>query len=199
VIELLASWDRGVFTFINQTMANPVFDLVMPALTDWNKSVIGWLIAGTAWLLLVLRGGKKGRIVAVLVLFVVGASDQLSSQVLKNLFARARPCHDAGGVPVMAGLRLLVDCGSGYSFPSSHAVNNTALAVFLATCYRRWTWVFALYALLMGLSRVVVGVHYPSDVLGGALIGAAIGYAFALLWKSTARHAAILRIDDHGA
>ncbi len=167
MIEFFYSLDTSLFYFINVTIANPLFDVTMPPLTDWNKSWIGLGIFGALWLLLVLKGGKKGRVIGAMLVVLIIFSDQFSSHVLKPIFHRARPCQ----VP-LDGLRLLVDCGSGYSFPSSHAVNNTALAVYMSYHYRRWTWLFAVYAFLMCLSRVVVGVHYPSDVLGGAAVGA---------------------------
>jgi undecaprenyl-diphosphatase len=166
MLDALYSIDKAIFYFINNTIANPVLDAVMPALTDWNKSWIGLSIFGILWLILVMKGGKKGRIVGGALVILIIATDQLSSQVLKYIFERPRPCH----VP-LEGLRLLVDCGSGYSFPSSHAVNNSAFAFYMSYHYRRWTWAFTLYAVLICLSRVVVGVHYPSDVLGGAIIG----------------------------
>ncbi len=167
MIELLYSVDKSIYYFVNTTLANPFFDAVMPALTDWNKSMVGLSMFGGLWLLLVFKGGKKGRIVAAMLVILILFTDQLSSHFLKPLFARPRPCHGMAD-----HVRLLVDCGSGFSFPSSHAVNNTAFAAFMAYHYRRWTWAYALYAFAMCLSRVVVGVHYPSDVLGGAVIGA---------------------------
>ena len=166
MVDFLYSIDKTVFYFINTTLANPVFDAVMPALTDWNKSWIGLSIFGALWLLLVVNGGRKGRVIGVMLIVLIIFSDQFSSHLLKPIFARPRPCH----IP-LDNLRLLVDCGSGFSFPSSHAVNNTAFAVYMSYYYRRLGWLFAVYAFLMCLSRVVVGVHYPSDVLGGAVVG----------------------------
>ena len=70
---------------------------------------------------------------------------------------------------------MLVDCGSGLSFPSSHAVNNFTGAAIISFFYRRQTPYWMAFASLMALSRPYVGVHYPSDILGGAVIGAVIG------------------------
>ena len=167
MIDFLYSIDKTLFYFVNTMLANPIFDAVMPPLTDWNKSWIGLSIFGVLWLLLVFKGGKKGRVVGAMLVVLVIFTDQFSSHILKPLFARPRPCHDMAD-----HVRLLVDCGSGFSFPSSHAVNNAGFAVFMSYYYRRWMWAFAMYAFLMCFSRVVVGVHYPSDVVGGAVIGA---------------------------
>ena len=167
MIDFLYSLDKAAFYFVNTILANPIFDAVMPPLTDWNKSWIGLSIFGVLWLLLVLKGGKKGRVVGAMLVILIIFTDQISSHLLKPLFARPRPCHGMAD-----HVRLLVDCGSGFSFPSSHAVNNSGFAFFMSYHYRRWTWGFAAYAFLMCISRVVVGVHYPSAVVGGALIGA---------------------------
>jgi undecaprenyl-diphosphatase len=82
---------------------------------------------------------------------------------------------------------MLVDCGPGKSFPSSHAVNSFAVATLLSTYYRRWQWWFFGWAALVALSRPAVGVHYPSDILGGAAIGACVALALIVLWTQAAR------------
>ncbi len=174
--------DAAIFHFFNSTLSNPVCDVVMPALTDWNQSWIGLSIFGGGFLLFLWKGGRKARIIGLLMMALILFADQFSSHLLKPLFARARPCHVVDGVRVVEHVRLLVNCGSGFSFPSSHAVNNFAIAVFLAHYYRRWRWVFLVYAVLMAMSRVIIGVHFPSDVTGGALIGA--GAAFPFIWMA---------------
>jgi undecaprenyl-diphosphatase len=85
---------------------------------------------------------------------------------------------------VVPDIRLLVGCGGGYSFPSSHAVNNFGVATLLALYYRRAApWVFG-WAVLVALSRPAVGVHYPSDAAAGAAVGLALGYLLVLSWTS---------------
>jgi undecaprenyl-diphosphatase len=125
-------------------------------------------------------------------------SDQLSSSVFKMIVQRPRPCHEIGGFPAVPGVRLLVPCGSGYSFPSSHAVNNFALAAFLSYYYRRWTGIFMLYASLMALSRVVVGVHYPSDIAAGALFGVLCAVVLIAAWREVGRLFPPVRIGPQG-
>jgi len=110
-------------------------------------------------------------------------TDQVNSNLVKFVFHRPRPCHLVDGKAVVEQVRLLVDCGSGYSFPSSHAVNNFGFATLMSFYYRRWSWLFLLYASLMALSRVVVGVHYPSDILGGAVMGAGFAFGYIALWE----------------
>jgi undecaprenyl-diphosphatase len=183
MVDVLYSIDVAVFHFINATIANPIFDTVMPWLTDLNKTLYGKVIAGALWILLFWKGGKRGRLVAILLIPLIALSDQLSSSVIKKIVSRPRPCHTAGDATIVAGIHLLVDCGSGFSFPSSHAVNNFAAASLFSYFYKKWTWAFALFAGLVALSRVSVGVHYPSDIFGGALIGILCAVLILGIWK----------------
>jgi undecaprenyl-diphosphatase len=182
MFEALQAIDVVIFRFINGTLANPVTDLLMPFITDLNHLWAGRAIIVCAWLLLIVRGGKPGRAAALLVLLVIAIGDQLSSNVIKSVFLRPRPCHVVDGAVVVEGVRLLVGCGGGFSFPSSHAVNHFAAASFLTGYYPKAGRYLFGYAAIVALSRVFVGVHYPSDVAGGALIGMGVGWLCLLAW-----------------
>lgn len=179
--EFLYSIDVAVFFFINHSLANPVFDVVMPFLTDLNKIWVGKALYLLGILWLVVKGGRDGRIAAGLLILGIVISDQFSSSLLKPLVGRIRPCH------TLTGVRMLVDCGSGLSFPSSHAVNNFCAAAILAAFYKPQRWLWFGIAALVAFTRPYVGVHYPSDILGGAVIGAGCGYALAVLWREADR------------
>jgi undecaprenyl-diphosphatase len=168
-MEILVNIDRWLFSIINQGLRNPFFDLVLPFLTDLNRKPLALVIVGLLWLALLIRGGLRGRTAALMLIPTIVLSDQLSSSVLKFIMERPRPCHE------LLNVHLLVGCGSGFSFPSSHAVNTFAGALVLSYFLPRWTWAFFTYAVIIAFSRVYVGVHYPSDVLGGAMLGLAIG------------------------
>ena len=171
---MLVDLDRNLFYFCNQNLRNWLFDVILPFLTDLNRKPIALVVVGILWLLLLIKGGRAGRIAAVLLIPTIVLSDQLNSSVLKYLIERPRPCH------VLSNVHLLVGCGSGYSFPSSHAVNNFAAAIVLAYFLPKWSWAFFAFAATIAFSRVYVGVHYPSDVVAGALLGTVIG-AFVIL------------------
>jgi len=168
-MDFLNSLDRAMFYFVNHAMQNILFDVSMPILTDLNKQKIILFSVGILLIWMLVRGGITGRSAAVVLIITIAFSDQFNSSWIKHVFERVRPCH------VVEDVNLLVSCGSGYSFPSSHAVNNAAGAVVLSYFYRKWTWAFAVLAALVGFSRVYVGVHYPFDVLAGFLIGAGCG------------------------
>lgn len=166
--------DTSLFYFINNTMQNSLFDRIMPVITDIHYWKIVILIV---WLALIVKGGKKGRVAAILVIVVVGFSDLLIAQVIKPIVARVRPCN------VLPHVHLLVGCGSleSYSFPSSHASNIFAAASFFGYKYKRLVAAFITIAVLVAYSRVYVGVHYPFDVIGGAVVGVVCAWIVLIL------------------
>ena len=101
-------------------------------------------------------------------------ADQVSSTLIKPYFHRLRPCQTP---EIMYQLRIAAGRGGGYSFPSSHAANVFSVATYLALVFRHRLTAMALYvwATLVGLSRIYLAMHYPSDVLCGAILGIAIG------------------------
>lgn len=183
MIEFLYGVDKGLLLFINQTLSNPVGDILWPLITDYDKLLPVRVALAIVWLGLLIKGGRTGRTVALMLIPLIFVTDKLSSAFIKELVARARPCHEIGGAAIVQGLHMLVDCGPGKSFPSSHAVNNFAIATLFSFYYRRWKWWFLGWAALVALSRPAVGVHYPSDILGGALIGIAVAAALLRLWQ----------------
>jgi PAP2 superfamily. len=165
VIDFLNSIDITVFRFLNSSLSNPVLDFIMPFITDLNKQRIVLVFVAVILLWMLIRGRRHVRIAALLLIITIVVSDQLNSSVIKYWLERPRPCH------ALQNVHLLVSCGSGFSFPSSHAVNNFAAALILAFFFPRAKWWFFGIASLVAFSRVYVGVHYPSDVIGGAIIG----------------------------
>ncbi|MEW6511499.1 MAG: phosphatase PAP2 family protein [Bacteroidota bacterium] len=187
MIDVLYSLDVVLFRFVNQTLANPVGDLLWPLITDYDRLLPVRIVLVGVWLFLMVKGGVRGRTAAILLIPVIFCADKLSSAVIKELVGRPRPCHVIDGVPVVQGIHMLVNCGSGLSFPSSHAVNNFAVATVFASYYRRWVWWFYGWAAIVALSRPAVGVHYPSDILGGAIIGFLVGLCVVWVWTTVQR------------
>jgi undecaprenyl-diphosphatase len=169
VLDYLNIVDTAVFRFLNTSLSNPVFDVLMPFLTDLNKQRIVLVIVAALVLWMIIRGNKSVRLAAILLIITIIISDQLNSSVIKYWLLRQRPCR------ILHDVRLLVSCGSGYSFPSSHAVNNFAGALVLSFFLPRAKWWFFGYATTIAFSRVYVGVHYPFDVIGGGVIGLICG------------------------
>lgn len=174
MIDWLLTLDRNVFLFINQGLANPVTDFIMPIITNDNflRGLYVLLV------LVVLIYGRKRYLWAILFsIVVVVLTDQTSASLIKPLVGRLRPCK-------VMEVHLLVKCGSGFSFPSSHAANLFGQALFWGLVFRKVFWPGIVFAFLVGLSRVFVGVHYPLDMLAGTVIGALLGAALAWMYLS---------------
>jgi undecaprenyl-diphosphatase len=162
MIDWLVNLDTQLFLFFNNTLANSVFDSLMPIITnDWVLRVVFLIIV----VLLLIFGKKQGRIAALLCIISVAFSDQITSHLIKPIIGRVRPCH------IIPDVHLLVACSQGLSFPSSHAANSFAIATLISLSYRRQVWLLLSVAVIVSYSRIAVGVHYPFDVLAGALVG----------------------------
>ena len=170
------SLDHALFRLINISWGLDALAPVMKVLSNplyWLPVMVGLV----AWML--LRDGRHGRITLLVLLLLVPATDQISSHLLKPLVHRPRPCRAEAAI---AGVKNHgAHCSSSGSFPSSHAFNIAGLAVFLALRHRKWAVPAALIAIGVGYSRVYLGVHYPSDVLGGWAMGSAMGWGAARL------------------
>lgn len=161
--DTLSCWDTIWFYMINLQTQNGFFDLIMPALSDVKLWRVPLALAALA---AVILGGRRTRVTVLLALILLVLSDQISSHVLKPLVSRQRPCH------VLEGVRLLVPCGGRLSFPSSHATNNFAIWTLMMLRHKKLGAYLFILPLGVAYSRVYVGVHYPLDVVGGAMLGA---------------------------
>ncbi len=156
----LPALDSLLFFLINHNLQNSFFDIVMPFIT--KKA---WLIFLPLYLWCFAKDRKTATIALVLGLSSLLLSDW-GSNALKHFFERIRPCSELDGV------RVLVGCGKSFSMPSNHAVNAFAfITPFFILQRNRVRYLFVAVAVLVGFSRIYVGVHYPSDVIVGALIG----------------------------
>ncbi|HBU69561.1 MAG TPA: hypothetical protein DEE98_04160 [Elusimicrobia bacterium] len=163
-MNIFISADNALLALISETLKNGFFDFLMPLVSDSKSWIVPILAACAA---MVYFGKKKGLAAFLVCLLTVVVTDAVCGNVLKPLFERARP---SGGLSP--------------SFPSNHAANMFAAALSLSYF---WTNRFArsafyFIAVLVGYSRVYTLSHYPSDVLGGALIGSVFALGSVLLY-----------------
>jgi undecaprenyl-diphosphatase len=173
ILQQLEKWDRWMFLQVNNYLENPFFDNLMPIL----RNPYTWIPLYLFLLLFVTMNFKgRGWWWVVLFLCTVSLTDMVSNQVFKEAFKRLRPCQDPD---LFQYVHLLVNRCSGYSFLSSHASNHFGMATFIFITMRRvikgWTWLFFLWAAAISYAQVYVGVHYPFDVLSGAVLGMLFG------------------------
>lgn len=179
----LLQLDETLFFLINQDGQSAWLDWLLPV---WRNKYT-WiplylLLTGLA----VWKFRWKSLVWALLLGLTVAAGDMTSHRIIKQQVQRPRPCQTE---TLQQEVRLLVPCGGGYSFTSNHATNHFALAMFFAGTlgifFRKWKWLLFLWAFGVAYAQVYVGVHYPLDVLGGAILGIIIGSLTAFTWKKT--------------
>ncbi len=185
----LQTLDTSLFYFVNRTLSNSFFDWLMPILSNnvFFFPLLFLLGAGLLW-----KGGVRMRLCVVMLAVILPLGDNLVINTVKHAVARQRPFATLpearlfgsvgkGYIAPEAGNHspeMSANQGSGTSMPSSHASNWFAATMIFFIYYRRSAWFMLPLALAVSYSRVYNGVHYPSDVLAGAILGA--GYAAAL-------------------
>jgi len=179
MLETLKSIDTDLFLAINGAHSS-FFDFIMFWISD--KWIWIPLYMFFAWLIY-RHYGKRSWFLILLAGVVIVITDQTSVYLFKNVFFRLRPCQE----PSLAGMVHLVDdyCGGKYGFISSHAANSFGLAAYLSLLLGKkikyFTVLLMIWALLICYSRVYLGVHYPGDVIIGALWGAGFGVSIFLI------------------
>lgn len=170
----LERFDVALFRLINDGWNTPALDAFFLFLSrpPYRAGLFLVLIALLCW-----SGRRRGREAALVVIVAVALADQLSSNLLKDLFDRVRPCF------ALEDVRLLWPRqAQSPSFPSGHAANSAAAAAVLWRVGGAWRWAALLAAVLIAYSRIYIGVHYPLDAVGGLLVGLASGLAANFLW-----------------
>ncbi len=178
----MVTFDQHLFLILN-SLHSPFFDSVMTVISfpaTWIPLYLAIIYV------LIKKYRKKMVVMAVVIALLITASDQLSV-LIKNSAKRPRPCYEKaleGKVHTVGGR-----CGGAYGFVSSHASNSFSVALLsLLLLRKRWFTVsMILWAIVVGYSRIYLGVHYPGDVIAGSLLGAFIGWAAFSIYDLTDR------------
>jgi len=174
MLDIIIKIDKKIFTFFNSSIANPIFDIFFPIITNQDIWIIPILLG---IIILSIRGGTKGRIASIVLIIGVILADYSSAQIIKPYFQRLRPSHD-----ILDQIRLLVPKGGRYGFVSSHAANMYVSATILGYFYSKQKRLFFTIAFLVAFSRVYVGVHYPADIVFGGFLGYGLGWIAITSW-----------------
>jgi undecaprenyl-diphosphatase len=168
-MRLIADIDLWLFRLANAGGASPWLDRFFLWLTA--PPARGWIFVLLA-LALSVFGGRRGRAAVLVMLAAVAATDLTAAELVKPALDRLRPCFALPEVSL-----LLPRQAHSPSFPSSHAANAFAVAVLLFPVSRSLGVGGILIAALIAYSRLYLGVHYPSDLLGGTVLGILIALA----------------------
>jgi undecaprenyl-diphosphatase len=183
LISALNHIDILIFYFININLQNPVFDVIMPLISDMGYFSLWILLC----IFIYLLGGEKGKNIAVVCIIGLLFSYFLT-EILKYLVGRPRPYE------VLEGVRVL-NSADGSSWPSGHTIASFTGATILA---KEYGYLILIFACLVGFSRIYNGDHYPFDVISGAVIGILIALLFLRFEKNIINlKAKLMQIRKH--
>jgi len=160
-----------ILDFIAEYIKNPFFDFLMPKITSLGNGGIIWIVASVV-LLAIPKYRKSGVALSIglLLCLIIG------NLTLKPLVARTRPFD------LVEGVKLLIAAPTDFSFPSGHTLSSTVAAAVLTMTDKRVGYFAIPLAILIAFSRLYLYVHFLTDILGGALIGAVISIAIYIVF-----------------
>ena len=173
-MDSILSWDYAAMVFLNLgKYHNGGLDFFM-----WmNSQILIWLPVILMFIYVLVKNKKRDALAIIgMTIFVFLLCDQISSSILKPLIARSRPSRDP---LVMNLLQYVNDYRGGlFGFPSSHAANSFGFAIFSALIFRHkaYSSVVLLWAALCAYTRLYLGVHFPTDIICGTILGVCVGF-----------------------
>ena len=178
--------DWTILHWIQNTLVCPAMDFLMPKITLLGNGGAVWILAAA-----ILLATKKNRKSGVFLLAGLAAGVLIGNLTLKPLIARPRPCW------LDESVQLLIANPTDYSFPSGHTLSSVIGATMLTKANRKFGIAAIPLAALIAFSRLYLYVHFPTDILGAAVLGVAIGLVTCMigdkLWTALARKGVFLR------
>lgn len=163
--------DFSILDYIHNNWSNGFLDFIMPKITFLGNAGMIWILA--AVLMFICRKYRKNGIMLAISLgccFIIG------NMLLKNLVARPRPCW------INEQVNMLISIPLDSSFPSGHTMSSFAAAAVIMYTNRKWGIAAYILATLIAFSRLYLYVHFPTDIIAGAVIGTAIGFAICFVY-----------------
>lgn len=157
--------DFAILDFIKNTFGCGFMDFIMPKITSLGNGGFIWILSAVC-----LMFSKKYRKSGIVLIISLAVGAVLGSIILKPLIARPRPCHVYGELP------LLINIPTDFSFPSGHTMSSVSAAYVLTSANKKFGYIAILLASLISFSRIYLYVHFPSDVIAGAIFGIVIAY-----------------------
>ena len=182
IFQTVQQFDRWLFQKINGQWTTSFFDFIFLFFRQSNFWMPLYLFL---FLLVAINFRRNWWWWIILFMCTVATTDMVGTRLFKHVFQRLRPCDD----PVFSSYvhLLLKHCAPGPSFVSNHAANHFGLATFIYFTLRRyitgWVWIAWVWAFLISYAQVYVGIHYPTDVLCGALLGILFGLFMAMFFN----------------
>ncbi len=180
MFKILKDWDRDIFIFLN-SLGIEKFDgfwIFVTQIETWFPLFLLFII-----LIFYYYRGKRGVLVLMFMVLTFGITMGFT-EIVKDYVARLRP----NNVKALGDLIRILQTPSNYSFFSGHASSSFSITTFVVLSLRKYTnWIYAAYLwpLVFSLSRIFVGVHFPSDIFVGALVGTSFAFLFHFLCQRT--------------
>jgi undecaprenyl-diphosphatase len=186
MILTIQEFDLDLFLKIHRGLSCGFLDWLMPLIRNkffWSPLYLFIII------FCIREYKKRGWYIIGILLLTFGLGDLIASRLIKPFVSRIRPCNDFR----LSDLIIhRVNCGSGYSFPSAHATNHFAIAIFLILVfYKSWKPILPIglaWAFMISVAQIYVGVHYPVDTIAGAILGTGIGLFTGTLFNRLQPH-----------
>ncbi|MGL5086461.1 MAG: phosphatase PAP2 family protein [Clostridium sp.] len=176
MIENITSIDKEIIMFIQNNLHSDIMDWIMVVITSLGDAGLIWILMGLG-----LAITKKYRRVGYLVLGALLLGLILGEVILKNIIQRDRPFM------IIEGIDSIIKAPTSYSFPSGHTTASFAAAGVLASSFRKKSIFIFMGASLIAISRIYLGVHFPTDIIAGIILGLTCSYLVLLIDKKISR------------
>ncbi|MDV4149879.1 phosphatase PAP2 family protein [Clostridium sp. AL.422] len=164
MLEIIHNLDINTLNLIRDNLSNPVMDKLMIFITSLGDKGFIWIAIG-----LILVAKKKYRKIGFMLLIALLITSLIGEGILKNIVQRAR------AFVTYPDISILITPPTSYSFPSGHTASSFTAAVILGYYFKKFRYIFYIFASLIAFSRLYLYVHYPSDIIAGILLGVTCG------------------------